>query len=70
MELANLWVAQHGVPDWIRVAAKSDAAAILRLLQTAVYTHLHADWHLPGDWIGSPGFVVCLNPINPVALIR
>lgn len=58
MELANLWVAQHGVPDGIRVAAKSDAGAILRLMQTAVYTHLHADWHLPGDWIGSPGFIV------------
>ena len=65
MELANLWVAQHGVPDWIRVAAKSDAAAILRLLQTAVYTHLHADWHLPGDWIGSPGFVVLPKPDKP-----
>lgn len=58
MELANLWLAQHGVPDGIRVAAKSDAGAILRLLQTAVYTHHHADWHLPGDWIGAPGFVV------------
>jgi ribosomal protein S18 acetylase RimI-like enzyme len=62
MELANLWVAQHGVPDGLRVAAKSDAGAVLRLLQTAVYTHLHADWHLPGDWIGSPGFVVVPKP--------
>ena len=30
----------------------------MRLLETAVYTHLHVDWHLPGDWLGSPGFVV------------
>ncbi|MCB8980131.1 MAG: GNAT family N-acetyltransferase [Ardenticatenaceae bacterium] len=62
MELANLWVAQHGVPDGIRVAVKSDAGAILQLLQTAVYTHLHADWHLPGDWIGAPGFIVVPKP--------
>lgn len=30
----------------------------MRLLQTAVYSHLHVDWHLPGDWLGSSGFVV------------
>ena len=65
MELANLWVAQHGVPDGLRVAAKSDAGAVLRLMQTAVYTHLHADWHLPGDWIGSPSFVVVPKPDAP-----
>jgi len=58
MELANLWAQERGSFDGIRVATKSDAGAILRLLHTAVYSHVHVDWHLPGDWIGSPGFVV------------
>jgi ribosomal protein S18 acetylase RimI-like enzyme len=58
MELANLWARERGNSDGIRVAIKSDAGAILRLLQTAVYSHLHVDWYLPGDWIGAPGFVV------------
>lgn len=53
------------MPDGIRVATKSDAGGILRLLQTAVYTHHHADWHLPGDWIGSPGFVVLPRAEKP-----
>ncbi len=65
MELANLWTREHGNSDGIRVATKSDAGAILRLLHTAVYSHLHVDWHLPGDWIGSPGFVVVPEPEKP-----
>jgi GNAT superfamily N-acetyltransferase len=28
-------------------------------LQTAALRHSHADWHLPADWLGTPGFVVC-----------
>ncbi|GJM42488.1 MAG: hypothetical protein DHS20C20_27700 [Ardenticatenaceae bacterium] len=58
MELANLWARERGNFEDIRVATKSDAGAILRLLQTAVYSHLHVDWYLPGDWIGASGFVV------------
>lgn len=58
MELANHWAGERQDPPHIRVATRNDAGAILRLLQTAVYTHLHVDWHLPGDWIGSPSFVV------------
>ena len=58
MELANLWQGKRSNPDGIRVATKSDAGAISRLVQTSVYSHLHVDWYLPGDWIGSPGFVV------------
>ncbi len=64
MELANLWLGERGSPDGIRVATKSDAGAILRLVQTAVYSHLHVDWYLPGDWIGSPGFVVAPKAEN------
>ena len=58
MELANLWTRGRGNPAGVRVATKTDAGAIMRLLQTAVHTHFHVDWHLPGDWIGSPSFVV------------
>jgi ribosomal-protein-alanine N-acetyltransferase len=65
MELANLWARERGSSDGIRVAAKSDTGAILRLLQAAVYSHLHVDWHLPGDWIGSPGFVVLPKAERP-----
>ena len=62
MELANLWARERGNSEGIRVATKSDAGAILRLLHTAVYSHMHVDWHLPGDWIGNPGFVVMSYP--------
>ncbi len=58
MELANLWSEGNQNIDRVRVATRSDAAAIQKLLQTAVYSHLHVDWYLPGDWIGDPGFVV------------
>ena len=42
----------------IRMAKRSDATALTRLLQRAYYTHLHADWHLPADWLDTPGFLV------------
>jgi ribosomal protein S18 acetylase RimI-like enzyme len=56
MEIANLERAD------IRLAAGRDSEQILRLLNEAAYTHLHADWHAPGDWIGTPGFVVAEGP--------
>ncbi|MCA9919131.1 MAG: GNAT family N-acetyltransferase [Anaerolineales bacterium] len=62
MELANLWSRASGSLDGIRKAKKSDAESVLHLLKTAVYTHMHVDWYLPGDWIGSPGFVVLPKP--------
>ncbi len=65
MELANLWARERGSSDGIRVATKADAGAILRLLNTAVYSHIHVDWHLPGDWIGAPGFVVLPKAEKP-----
>ncbi len=65
MELANLWARARGNSDGIRVATKADAGAIMRLLQTAVHSHLHVDWHLPGDWLGEPGFVVVPKPEPP-----
>jgi ribosomal protein S18 acetylase RimI-like enzyme len=51
MEIANL---RYG----IRPAHERDSLEILRLLANAPYRHLHADWRLPVDWLGSPGFVV------------
>ena len=30
----------------------------MSLLRQAKYQHMHVDWYLPGDWIGSPGFIV------------
>ncbi len=52
MEIANL---DRAV---IRPATGKDAQEILRLINGAVYTHIHADWHAPGDWLDTPGFVV------------
>ena len=42
----------------VRTAQRKDAKAITTLLQNAPYSHIHADWHYPSDWLGSPGFVV------------
>lgn len=43
----------------VRQAVREDASAIGRLLGIAWPRHVHADWHLPVDWIGTPGFVLC-----------
>jgi ribosomal-protein-alanine N-acetyltransferase len=51
MESANN---AHG----IRVANSADFGSINQLLQSTEYLHLHADWRLPVDWIGSPGFLL------------
>ncbi|HEX6385743.1 MAG TPA: GNAT family N-acetyltransferase [Anaerolineae bacterium] len=58
MELANLWSRTPDDYGDVRVAARADASAIMNLLGTAAYTHYHVDWYLPGDWLGSSGFVV------------
>jgi ribosomal protein S18 acetylase RimI-like enzyme len=53
MELANR-------RSWrIRGAGRQDAGEIGRLLGIAPLRHVHADWHLPADWLGTPGFVLC-----------
>jgi len=46
----------------IRPANEHDKSEIYRLIQSAPYSHVHVDWHLPADWIGAPGFVVCESP--------
>lgn len=53
MELANS-------RRWrVRVAGQVDSREIGQLLGIATLRHLHLDWHLPVDWIGTPGFVLC-----------
>lgn len=42
----------------MRLARRKDARAITNLLRKGTYSHLHADWHYPADWLGSDGFVV------------
>ena len=43
----------------IRPATRGDTRQLLSLFQSAELDHNHADWSLPADWIGSPGFLVC-----------
>ena len=42
----------------IRTAQISDRHLLAQLWQTAGYVHVHAEWQLPVDWLGEPGFVV------------
>ena len=51
MELANLHIS-------VRPAYPGDYRAIIELLQSTPYSHVHADWRLPGEWIGTGGFMV------------
>lgn len=41
----------------IRLAQESDAVSISRLLNSTRFSHIHVDWHLPGDWLGDAGFL-------------
>ena len=46
-------------PDLLIEAAQpADAAEVARFLQVAAYSHLHIDWRMPVDWLGTPGFVL------------
>jgi len=56
--MANAPVSDPALRRNVRQATRGDAAAVQRLLRMAVYSHVHVDWHLPGDWLGQPGFVV------------
>lgn len=61
MQLANAKADMHGQSEGVRPAVRSDAAALQRLLRDGAFVHVHVDWHLPGDWLGEPGFVVHLG---------
>ncbi len=58
MEIANDETRPLENFEGLRTATRGDARAITVLLQNAPHTHIHADWHYPVDWLGSPGFVV------------
>ena len=58
MEIANDVGQQRGV----RLANPADKLALTKLLRHANFVHLHADWRLPSDWIGDPGFFVIARP--------
>jgi ribosomal protein S18 acetylase RimI-like enzyme len=42
----------------VRTATRADTGRIMTLLRHAAWTHFHADWRLPGEWIGRPAFVL------------
>ncbi len=58
MEIANQWTEIGKEIKGVRFGQQSDARLITKLLREATYAHLHADWHYPADWLGSPGFVI------------
>lgn len=47
----------------VRAATRTDSGRITTLLRHAAWTHFHADWRLPGEWIGEPGFVLA-EPVD------
>jgi ribosomal protein S18 acetylase RimI-like enzyme len=47
----------------IRPAEAADKGLINKLLRRAPYCHLHADWRLPGDWVGWPEFLLCESDV-------
>jgi ribosomal protein S18 acetylase RimI-like enzyme len=58
MEIANHWSQLINGDLEVRVAQQADAEAITKLLRDASYSHIHADWHYPSEWLGSPSFVL------------
>lgn len=49
----------------VRPAEWTDAKAIHGLLRDAPLRHVHIDWHLTADWLGTPGFAVCVDSNVP-----
>ncbi len=58
MQLANSTAEDRLRRAHVRGARQPDADAVMRLLRTGLYVHIHVDWTLPGEWLGTPGFVV------------
>ncbi|MEJ2747989.1 MAG: GNAT family N-acetyltransferase [Anaerolineae bacterium] len=61
MELAN--VSSSELANRVRVAELDDARAINRMLRRVPNSHIHVDWRLPLDWLGTDGFVVVPEPV-------
>jgi len=45
----------------MRISRPEDAQTVRQLLETASFSHWHVDWHVPGDWLGTPNFLVAEN---------
>lgn len=64
MQLANAANGRLPFSPRVRQAVESDARAIQRLIRDAAFVHIHADWHVPGDWLGEPGFVLHADSVK------
>jgi ribosomal protein S18 acetylase RimI-like enzyme len=58
MQLANSTTDDHRLRRHVRPATRADADAVTRLLRVGAHVHVHIDWRPPGEWLGTPGFVV------------
>lgn len=58
MQMANSPIGDPLLRQNVRQATSADAGKIQSLMRNGVYIHVHVDWHVPGDWLGRPGFVV------------
>lgn len=58
MQMANSTSEDLGLRRHVRQATRQDASLVQRLLRMGVYVHIHVDWRLPEEWLGSPGFVI------------
>ena len=58
MESANSWSQIADINIEVRVAEQADAQEITRLLRNASFSHVHADWHYPVEWLGKRSFVI------------
>jgi ribosomal protein S18 acetylase RimI-like enzyme len=58
MQMANSPIGDPLLRRNVRPATATDAGKLQWLMRNGVYVHVHVDWHLPGDWLGTPGFVL------------
>lgn len=62
MQLANSTAGDHLLKKNVRGTTQTDADAVMRLMRQGAYVHVHIDWRPPGEWLGTPGFVVYEKP--------
>lgn len=54
MVLANSF---HNKNFSLQPLVEGDRGAVTRLMQKALWAHVHVDWYMLSDWLGSPGFI-------------
>lgn len=64
MQLANSTNGRHSTPTVVRMATQGDARGVQQLIRDAAFVHIHADWHVPGDWLGERGFMLHLGRLE------